>query len=107
MQIEYLYWPDCPSHEEALDRLQQALREEGVEGEIERVVVTSEEQARELDFPGSPTIRLEGEDADPEGAAALRPALTCRLYVQPDGRPSPLPHVEKLREAIRRRRGQQ
>ncbi|MFQ6133639.1 MAG: thioredoxin family protein [Armatimonadota bacterium] len=104
MHIEYLYWPNCPSAEEGLERLKQALRDEGVAGEIEEIVVTSDEQVRELDFPGSPTIRIEGEDADPEGAAELRAALTCRLYIQPDGRPSPLPHPDTLRAAIRRHR---
>jgi len=33
---------------------------------VEPVVVTSEERARELRMPGSPTIRLDGLDVDPQ-----------------------------------------
>ncbi len=61
--------------------------------------VTSDEQAAELAFPGSPTIRVDGRDIDPAGAGAP-PALTCRIYHLPDGRVSPLPAPEQLEAAL-------
>ena len=62
-------------------------------------IVTTTEEAEELAFPGSPTIRVDGRDVDPAGAGS-RPALTCRIYHLPDGRVSPVPSREQLEEAI-------
>ena len=58
---------------------------QGRRAEIELREVTTDEQAAELAFPGSPTIRVDGRDVDPMGAGAP-PALTCRIYHLP-GRP--------------------
>ena len=55
--------------------------------------------ARRCRFPGSPTIRIDGRDVDPAGAAS-RPALNCRIYYLPDGRVSPIPSREQLEEAL-------
>jgi hypothetical protein len=101
MTVDFLYWTECPSHEEAYERLDGVLAEEGVQAELRRVEVTSDEQATELRFPGSPTIRVEGRDIQPEVAEASPPGLTCRLYILEDGRPSPLPSREMIRRAVR------
>jgi len=61
--------------------------------------VLTQDEAEELAFPGSPTIRVDGRDVDPAGAAS-RPALTCRIYHLPDGRVSPVPSREQLEEAL-------
>jgi hypothetical protein len=99
-RVELLWWEGCPSTDEALALLRQVLAERGLEAEVELREVTSDDEARELAFPGSPTIRVEGRDVDPAGAAA-RPALTCRIYRLPDGRVSPVPSREQLEEALR------
>ena len=52
-------------------------------------------------FPGSPTIRLDGEDAI--AAPESEPfSLTCRVYRLRDGRISATPDPEDLRDAVRR-----
>jgi hypothetical protein len=103
MRVELLWWEGCPSYPETLGDLRSALAEEGVEAEVELVEVESDEQARREHFPGSPTIRIEGEDLFPPGE--LEPfSLTCRVYRLRDGRPSPTPDPDDLREAIRRAR---
>jgi len=99
MRVEFLYWEGCPSHPEALERLQEALREEGIPAAVEVVHVASEAEARARGFPGSPTIRIDGRDIQPETAG--RPALSCRVYLLEDGRPSPLPSVGMIRRALR------
>ena len=99
MTIDFLYWEGCPSHPEAEALLKDVLRERGVEAEILYTEVKSEEDAKRLRFPGSPTIRVDGRDVDPEGANR-RPALTCRIYSLPDGRVSPVPSREALEEAL-------
>jgi hypothetical protein len=100
MRIEVLHWDGCPSTPEALELLEDVLREHGQPERIELLEVKTQEEAEELGFPGSPTIRIDGRDVDPRGAEA-RPALTCRIYLLPDGRVSPVPAREQLEEALK------
>jgi hypothetical protein len=102
MRVELLWWEGCPSHPETLADLRRSLTAEGVDAEVEMVEVESDEQARAERFPGSPTIRIDGEDIFPSDEAEPH-SLTCRVYRLRDGRPSPTPDPEDLREAIRRR----
>ena len=101
MRIDFLYWEECPSHEEALACLRAVLAEEGVRDTIVVTHVATEAQARALAFPGSPTIRIESRDIQAEGATAAVGRLTCRLYLLEDGRPSPLPSREMIRRGLR------
>jgi hypothetical protein len=99
--VELLFWDGCPSHPEALAQLDRILHEEGVESTIEVVEVTSDEQARRERFPGSPTIRINGEDVISPGDGEPF-SLTCRVYMTRDGRVSPVPDPEDVRDAVRR-----
>ena len=99
MRIQFLWWEGCPSHPKARQRLQQALDELKMEAEIEDIQVLTDEEAERWGFPGSPTILVEGQDIDPQGAQ--QPArLTCRLYFLENGRPSPVPSVEMIKRAL-------
>jgi hypothetical protein len=101
MRVELLWWEGCPSYPETLADLERALAAAGVDSHVEMVEVESDEQARRERFPGSPTIRIDGEDILP--AADGEPfSLTCRVYRLRDGRPSPTPDPEDLLDAIRR-----
>jgi hypothetical protein len=103
MTVELLWWDGCPSHPEALSQLARILREEGIEAEVELVEVRDDQQAREERFPGSPTIRIDGHDiVPPEDGEPY--SLTCRVYRTRDGRISPLPDPEDVREAVRHAR---
>ena len=97
MKVELLYWDGCPSYPEARELLEEVV---GDAAEIEVREVTSEAEAEELRFPGSPTIRVDGRDVDAAGATG-RPSLSCRLYHLPDGRVSPVPSRESLEAALR------
>ena len=101
MTVEILWWDGCPSFPEALDQLKQVLREEGVDSDVEVIEVTSDEQARRERFFGSPTIRINGEDAIPpiDGEPY---SLTCRVYRTRAGPFAAIPDPEDLREAVRR-----
>ncbi len=99
MRIEFLFWRGCPSHPEARELLADVLAARGIDAEVEEREVTTQEEAEQLAFPGSPTIRVDGRDVDPAGAGA-RPALNCRIYHLPDGRVSPVPTREQLEEAL-------
>lgn len=100
MKIQFLYYEDCPSHDAALKRLRQALREEGLPLEFQVIKVETREQARQLRFVGSPTILIDGQDILPPPPDSHY-ALTCRAYQLEDGRISPLPSLGMIRRALR------
>jgi hypothetical protein len=99
MRVRFLYYEECPSHEQALERLREVMAEEGIFREVEIFEVETEDQARELRFVGYPTIRVDGQDVDPPGD--LRYALACRAYRLEDDRISPLPSRDMIRRALR------
>jgi hypothetical protein len=98
--IELYFWEGCPSYPEALALLQEVLDERGISEPVQLREVFTREEAVQLRFPGSPTIRIDGRDVDPEGANAP-PALNCRIYRLLDGRVSPVPSRQQLEEAVR------
>ncbi|MGH7274652.1 MAG: DF family (seleno)protein [Nitrospiria bacterium] len=100
IKIEFLYWEDCPSHRDAWNRLQVILKEKGVEAKVVRVEIRTDQNARQWDFCGSPTIRINGMDIDPAGVEGQRVGLNCRIYHTPDGRVTPMPPDEMIRKAI-------
>ena len=101
MTVELLWWEGCPSHPAALADLERVLREEGVDADVELVEVASDEQAQRDRFPGSPTVRIDGQDVVPPGDGEPF-SLTCRVYRSRDGRVSPVPDPEDIRAVVRR-----
>jgi len=97
VDVEFLYWRGCPSHPEARQLLEEVLNGTA---EIREREVETQAEAEALDFPGSPTIRVNGADVDPAGAEG-RPSLSCRIYHLPDGGVSPVPSREMLEAALR------
>ena len=92
--MEVLFVPGCPNYEPAVERLKKVLVSEGLDVEVHGVSVKTGQDATALMFPGSPTIRIDGEDVEPSQTNA--PGLTCRLYADRTGVPS----EEVLRHAI-------
>ena len=101
MRVELLWWEGCPSHPQALADLRDALREEGIDERVDLRHIASDEEAEREGFPGSPTIRIDGEDVFPPGPGEPL-GLTCRVYRLRDGRVSPVPDPADLRETLRR-----
>ena len=81
--------------------MQAALGEEGLDpGAVELREMQTEDDARRERFKGSPTIRIDGEESR---QPRRRPVgLNCRVYRLRDGRVSPTPDPEDIRDAIRR-----
>jgi hypothetical protein len=100
MRVELLFWDGCPSHPKALAELRAAMAEAGLDPSsiVIREVRTQAEATRER-FVGSPTIRIEGVDVQPPGDEPA--GLTCRIYRRRDGRFSPTPDPDDVREALR------
>ena len=62
----------------------------------------TEADASATGFTGSPTILVDGVDVAPATAENEASPLTCRVYRRRDGRISPTPDREALREALQR-----
>jgi hypothetical protein len=104
LRVEFLYDPDCPSHEEALARLREVMEEQHSVPNLVVEAMTSRDRVQKRRFLGSPTIRINGVDIDPGSEHRQDYALTCRAYVKADGRISPLPPRELIRDAFQRAR---
>jgi len=100
-EVELLWWEGCPSTEKALETLREVLGEEGLDPDavVLREVRTDGDAERER-FVGSPTIRIGGVEVAP--AEHEPTGLNCRVYRLRDGRISPTPDREDIRDAIRR-----
>jgi hypothetical protein len=98
-KVEFLWWRECPSWERALALLREEMEAAGLDpASVEVIEVESDEVARTQRFPGSPTIRIDGEDVQAPGDNPI--GLSCRVYRRRDGRVSPLPDREDIRERI-------
>ena len=99
-RIKFLYWEECQSHDQALSRLWKVLGEDRIDAQVEVVSVRSDEEAKRLQFTGSPTILVDGRDIQPPTTTHY--ALSCRAYQLEDGRISPLPSEAMIRMALKR-----
>jgi hypothetical protein len=99
--VELLWWEGCPSTERALSDLREAMRAAGLDPATVRVrEIQSDADAVAVAFVGSPTILIDGTDVQPPGEEPA--ALTCRVYHRRDGRISPTPDPEDVRDALMR-----
>jgi hypothetical protein len=99
-KVEFLYWEGCPSWPEALQLVRDAMARAGLDpASLEVVQIDTEAVAEREGFVGSPTIRVDGRDFQPP-AEPEPPGLTCRVYKLRDGRVSPLPDPDDLKEAL-------
>jgi hypothetical protein len=101
MRIDFLYWEECPSHEPALQRLRAVLGKRHIADPVHVIEVTTEQEAAALRFPGSPTIRVDGQDLFPAPDGPY--GLSCRIYHTSDGRVTPLPTTSMLDRALHQR----
>jgi hypothetical protein len=96
MKIEVLYVPDCPNHAVVLERLREVLPADSFQKHVSEVLVNDAAMAQALKFSGSPTIRINGQDVEPQNEQSASFGIMCRLYSDGGGAPS----LQKLRSAI-------
>lgn len=91
--LEFQYFEGCPNHKRMSDNLSEAIK--GLENKIElkKVLVEDEETAKKVNFRGSPTLLINGNDLlgmpIPD-----EPSLTCRFYA------NGIPSAIAIRDAI-------
>jgi len=98
MRVELLYAEDDPASMPARQNLVEVLTEDAFETPIQMVSVSSADDAELLGMHGTPTIRIDGADIDPDwnGPVGLAP----RDYGQ-----GPVPPKDLIRRAVDRARG--
>jgi hypothetical protein len=104
MRVELLFWDADPEYMTARQRLVEVLIEDAFETPIQMIAVGSAEDAAFLELPGSPTIRIDGEDVDREGVGEI--GLYLRSYAAAEGEPPDrAPSKATIRRAVDRARG--
>src|SRR3954451_19866946 len=99
-QVELLWWEGCPSSDEAHELVRRAMADAGLDPQaLQSIEIETAPPAEREGFVGSPTIRVDGRDIQPPQQAEP-PGLPCRVYHLRDGRISPLPDPEDIREAL-------
>jgi hypothetical protein len=83
--VEILYFDGCPNYEAARALVDRVSRELGLHPELRLVEVEDESSAQRLRFLGSPTIRVDGRDVEPNGDERTDHALACRVYRTDNG----------------------
>jgi hypothetical protein len=101
LKIELLYFEGCPGFKPTLLLLQQVMDEEGITASVQMINVESEAEAKSHRFPGSPSIRVDGEDIEPEARTATDFGMKCRIYDN-EGVPGGVPSKSIIQQAIRK-----
>jgi hypothetical protein len=83
MDIELLYFDDCPSWKNALVTLEAIVEEFGISSNISLIRIETQEEAVLDRFVGSPTIRVNKKDLFPTDQGQF--ALGCRIYQTSEG----------------------
>jgi hypothetical protein len=97
--VEILYFDGCPNHEPALALVERVDRELGTDAEVRLVNVLDQRTAQRLRFLGSPTIRVDGIDIDPQTEQRTDYALSCRVFTTEHGRAGQ-PDERWIRDAL-------
>ena len=64
VKVELLYMEGCPNWERALEDIRHVLIGKGLPGEVILTQVSSQSEAEDLRFLGSPTIRINDTDIE-------------------------------------------
>lgn len=100
MKIEILYAPQFGSFEPAQALVEEALYDAAVIADVDVVAVKSEAEARNLEFIGSPTIRVDGLDVEPLTSFRERDYGIRSRHYSEDGVTADLPSYRMVRDSI-------
>ena len=102
--VEVLYVEHCPNFPAALALVERVAAELGVDTQVQATMITDLAAAEHARFVGSPTVRVNGRDVDPEGELAAEYTLECRLYWH-EHRLAGYPQERSVRDALLRAAG--
>jgi hypothetical protein len=103
LQIDILFIEGCPNSDAALVRAREAIANEGAAAEIRMVEIRDAGDAIAQRFLGSPTIQIDGQDAEPEARLRRDYGFMCRTYRASNGSVAGAPSVDLIATAIKGR----
>ena len=103
MKVEVLYFEGCPNHALTVERVREALQSENASADVREIEVGTEAQAGSMGFLGSPSVRINGLDIEPEARSLKIYGLSCRTYLDGPTR-SGVPSRELIRVALNEQR---
>lgn len=83
--VEVLSFDGCPNHHDLTTRIHSLLAHHRISATLVETRVDTDEQAVDVRFLGSPTVRVNGHDVDPTAHARHDYGLQCRIYPTEDG----------------------
>lgn len=101
LHIEFLYFRGCPNHEAAKKLLVEVLRENLIKITLHNLRIDSSDEALAKRFLGSPTIRINGVDIEPNAEHRADFGMQCRVYFA-DGKYAGMPSKEMIHSALQR-----
>ncbi len=78
--IEILYFEGCPNHAPTVALAREVVGALGLDTAIQEVRVETQADATRRRFIGSPSVRVNGKDIEPEARARTEFTLSCRIY---------------------------
>lgn len=85
MKVDVYLSPSCPHAQEIRQTVADALAETGETAEPTYIEVREAEEAKRLKSFGSPTVRVNGFDAEYAEREPEEYSAGCRYYNSPDG----------------------
>ena len=78
--VELLYFDGCPNYLDYLPRLRRLLASAGLTDGLALRPIDSDQEAGAQRFLGSPSVRVDGQDVEPDAVERRDYGLQCRLY---------------------------
>jgi len=89
----------CPQRDAAIALVHRACAELGGTAEIRVIDIPDQQAAEQARFLGSPTIRVDGRDVEPDADGYAEYICSCRIYQDQHG-PRGLPEEAWVHEAL-------
>ncbi len=100
-KIGILFIEGCPGVLPTAKHIKEIISEESIDAEISLILIETPEDARQLHFTGSPTVRINGIDIETNIKYIKDYGLRSRLY-NIDGKKSGYPSKDMVRDAIKK-----
>ncbi len=101
VNIGIFFIEGCPGLSSITDNIKEVIAEEAVDADISLFLIETQEDARRLQFTGSPTVRINGMDIESSMQTIKDYGLRSRHYYI-DGKKSDYPTKNMIRDAIKK-----
>ncbi len=101
VNIGILFIEGCPGLSSITDNIKDVIAEEAVDADITLFLIQTPEDARRLQFTGSPTVRINGKDIDSNKKTIKDYDLRSRHYYV-NGKKLNYPSKSMIRDAIKK-----